>query len=65
MLSLADELGLGPMALVGSSYGGKVALEIAARRPERVTALALLCSAMPGHQPSETLRAFWRRERGC
>jgi 3-oxoadipate enol-lactonase len=62
VLSLADELGLGPMALVGSSYGGKVALEIAARQPERVTALALLCSAMPGHQPSETLRAFWQQE---
>ncbi len=42
VLNLADELGLGPMALVGSSYGGKVALEIAARQPARVTALALL-----------------------
>jgi 3-oxoadipate enol-lactonase len=62
VLDVADELGLGPIALVGSSYGGKVALEIAARQPERVTALALLCSAMPGHEPSEVLRAFWRQE---
>jgi 3-oxoadipate enol-lactonase len=58
VLDVADELGLGPIALVGSSHGGKVALEIAARQPERVTALALLCSAMPGHEPSEVLRAF-------
>jgi len=62
VLSLADELGLGPMALVGSSYGGKVALEIAARQPARVTALALLCAGMPGHEPTPTLRAFWQRE---
>jgi 3-oxoadipate enol-lactonase len=62
VLDVADELSLGPIALVGSSHGGKVALEIAARQPERVTALALLCSAMPGHEPSEVLRAFWRQE---
>ena len=62
VLDVADELGLGPIALVGSSYGGKVALEIAARQPDRVTALALLCSAMPGHEPSEVLRAFWQQE---
>jgi len=62
VLSVADELDLGPVALVGSSYGGKVALEIAARQPERVTALALLCSGMPGHEPTEALRAFWQQE---
>lgn len=39
-----------------------MALEIAARRPERVTALALLCAGLPGHEPSAELDAFDERE---
>ena len=62
VLSLADELDLGPMALVGASSGGEVALEIAARRPRRVTALALVSAGMPGHEPTDALRGFWQRE---
>jgi len=62
VLSLADELDLGPMALVGASSGGEVALEIAARRPRRVTALALVSAGMPGHEPTDELRGFWQRE---
>jgi len=62
VLSLADELDLGPMALVGASSGGEVALEIAARRPQQVTALALVCAGMPGHEPTDELRGFWQRE---
>lgn len=49
VLDLLDELGIGPVAVVGASYGGKVALEIAARWPQRVAALALVCAGMPGH----------------
>jgi 3-oxoadipate enol-lactonase len=59
---LMDELGLERAALVGSSYGGKVSLEIAAQWPDRVTALHLLCSARPGHEPGPQLRAFGARE---
>jgi 3-oxoadipate enol-lactonase len=59
---LLAELGVDRAAYVGSSYGGKVALELAARRPTTVTALALLCAARPGHVSSETLREFGRRE---
>lgn len=62
VVDLAGELSLGPVAVVGASYGGKVALEIAARWPRQVTALALLCAGRPGHEPSDTLRAFGRRE---
>jgi len=62
VLSLADDLDLGPVALVGASGGGRVALEIAARRPQQVTALALVCSGMPGHEPTDALRGFWQRE---
>jgi 3-oxoadipate enol-lactonase len=58
----AGEAGARAVAVVGASYGGKVALEIAARWPERVSALALICAGMPGHEPTEALRDFWRRE---
>jgi pimeloyl-ACP methyl ester carboxylesterase len=41
-----DALGIERAHLVGNSMGGRVALEIALRRPERVGALALLCPAV-------------------
>ncbi|MFC8447773.1 alpha/beta fold hydrolase [Kitasatospora sp. NPDC057223] len=62
VLDLLDHLGVGQAALIASSGGGRVALEIAARRPERLTALALLCTALAGHQPSSGLSAFGDRE---
>ena len=62
VLAVLSELGARTAALAGASYGGKVALQIAARFPERVTALALICAGMPGHEPTGTLRDFWRRE---
>lgn len=62
VLDLLGHLGIGPVAVVGASYGGKVALEIAARWPQRVTALALVCAGMPGHEPTDALRGFWQRE---
>jgi pimeloyl-ACP methyl ester carboxylesterase len=55
-------LGTQPFALVGASGGGRVALEIAARWPERVTALALLCTAWWGREPSAELQAVGARE---
>ncbi|MEU6865390.1 alpha/beta hydrolase [Streptomyces sp. NPDC046876] len=60
--ALLDSLGIERAALVGSSFGGRVALETAARYPERVTALALLCPGLPGHEPSAALRAFGAEE---
>jgi 3-oxoadipate enol-lactonase len=62
ILEVADKLDAGTVALVGASYGGKVALEIAARWPRRVAALALVCAGMPGHEPTDALRGFWQRE---
>ncbi|MFE4357897.1 MULTISPECIES: alpha/beta fold hydrolase [unclassified Kitasatospora] len=62
VLALLDHLGIGTAALVGASYGGRIALTAAALRPEAVTRLALLGAGMPGHQPSDTLRAFGGRE---
>ncbi|URN12321.1 alpha/beta hydrolase [Streptomyces radiopugnans] len=60
--ALLDTLGIGRAALVASSYGGRVALEFAARWPDRVTAMALLCPGMPGHEPGPELAAFDARE---
>lgn len=62
VLDLLDALGIRQAALIASSYGGRVAVEIAARRPDRVSAMALLCPGLPGHEPSAELRAFGERE---
>jgi 3-oxoadipate enol-lactonase len=62
VLALMNDLRIGAFAIVGSSFGGQVALELAARHPQRVAALALLCAGIPGSQPSDELRAFWHRE---
>ncbi len=60
--ALLDALGVAAAAVVGASGGGRVALEFAARWPGRVTALALLCTAAPGHQPGPRLREVGERE---
>ncbi|GLW27233.1 alpha/beta fold hydrolase [Actinoplanes regularis] len=59
---VAELFGDGPVALVGSSGGGQIALELAARRPDRVSALVLLCTALPGHPKSPQRLAFAERE---
>ncbi|MFD8208138.1 alpha/beta fold hydrolase [Streptomyces sp. NPDC059695] len=59
---LLDHLGADRAAVVGSSFGGRVALELAALHPGRVSALALLGTAKPGMDPSEDLRAWGARE---
>jgi 3-oxoadipate enol-lactonase len=62
VIDLMDHLGAERAALVAASGGGRVALEVAARWPSRVTALALICTARAGHEPSTELRAFGERE---
>ncbi|GGP91220.1 alpha/beta fold hydrolase [Streptosporangium pseudovulgare] len=62
VVDLLGNLGIERAALIGSSYGGQVAMEVAARRPDMVTALVLLCSALPGHVPSDVLRSFAEQE---
>jgi 3-oxoadipate enol-lactonase len=62
VVDLLDALGIGRAALIGSSYGGRASVEIAARWPDRVAAMALICAGLPGHEPAPELRAFGARE---
>jgi pimeloyl-ACP methyl ester carboxylesterase len=47
-LALADAVGWGTFRLVGMSFGGMVAQEVAATAPHRVERLALLCTSPGG-----------------
>ncbi|MEU0370827.1 alpha/beta hydrolase [Streptomyces sp. NPDC006283] len=62
VLELLDTLGVERATLIGASYGGEIALEIAARSPQRVGGLLLLCPGRPGHRPGPQLLAFGERE---
>ncbi|MFD9412949.1 alpha/beta fold hydrolase [Streptomyces sp. NPDC059989] len=62
VVALLDRLGIERAALVGSSYGGRVALQVAALHPERVDRLALLCAGRPGHRPGPEVREFGAAE---
>ncbi len=54
-----DALELKTPMLVGHSHGGAVALHLAASKPERVSALALLAPAHPYFQHADQLIAFY------
>ncbi len=57
-------LGGEPFALVGNSYGGAIALRVAAIAPSAVASLALISAPAPGadEEPSEELAAVWETE---
>ena len=58
VLEVLDRLGIADTAVVGASYGGRVATELAATAPDRVTRLVLLAPAAAGMEPGDALRAF-------
>ncbi|MFD4136425.1 alpha/beta fold hydrolase [Streptomyces goshikiensis] len=58
VLALLDRLDIERAAFVGSSYGGRVALRLAALHPDRVRSLALLCPARPAQRRGPALLAF-------
>ncbi|MEV7612330.1 alpha/beta hydrolase [Streptomyces sp. NPDC089799] len=62
VLALLDSLGIERAAVVGSSYGGRIALRLAAAHPGRVERLVLLCSAVPGFVPTPDVREFGAAE---
>jgi pimeloyl-ACP methyl ester carboxylesterase len=56
--ALLDHLGIEDAAVVGSSFGGRVALELATRHPARVRELVLLCPGLRGLDPTPDAQAF-------
>lgn len=60
---LEARLGDRPAALVGASFGGLLCLDVAARRPELVTALVLLDALLFEHDWSDELEAIDAEER--
>lgn len=62
VLDLLDELDVTRFALVGASYGGYVAQQVATAAPERVERLVLLAAPADLVAPDEQLRAMWREE---
>ena len=62
VLALLDELAVADFALVGASYGGFVALQVATAAPDRVTHLVLLAAAAEVAEPDDALRALWQEE---
>jgi 3-oxoadipate enol-lactonase len=58
-----DAFGIEEAALVGNSFGGAVALRVAALNPERVSSLLLFStSSVPDPEPSPELLAAWEAE---
>ena len=62
VVELLDALDIETTALVGSSFGGKIALEVASTYPDRVSALVLLCAAYPGLTPTAAAESFDEQE---
>jgi 3-oxoadipate enol-lactonase len=66
-LALADHVGWETFALVGVSFGGMVAKEVAVTAPERIERLALLCTSPGGPGaasfPLDTLETLAPEER--
>jgi 3-oxoadipate enol-lactonase len=57
-----EELVEGPLAVVGNSLGGRVALELALHRPDLVERLAVIAPGLPGWEWADATRAGWAAE---
>jgi pimeloyl-ACP methyl ester carboxylesterase len=62
VLDTLDALGIERATFVGNSFGGAVALRVAAIAPERVAMLVLVSAPPPDLDPSPRLRAAWEAE---
>jgi 3-oxoadipate enol-lactonase len=57
-----DNLPDGPATLIGTSLGGRLALELALESPEHVAALVLVGAGLADHDWSDEVRAFGAEE---
>lgn len=62
VLAVLDAVGAQDVAVVGSSYGGRLALDLAASRPRRVSRMVLLCPAYGRLPYGEDVTTFGGRE---
>jgi len=62
LLDLLDHVGIERAALVGVSYGGRVALDTAFVAPDRVTCLVLAAPGLREHEWSSVVREFGDEE---
>jgi 3-oxoadipate enol-lactonase len=62
LVALLDDLSIESADVVGASYGGYLAQELAVRHPRRVRSLVLLCPATVLLEPDATLTAFGEEE---
>nr|WP_030504565.1 alpha/beta hydrolase [Micromonospora purpureochromogenes] len=59
VIGLLDTLGIERAALVGCSFGGRVAVDTALAHPERISALALFGAPVSGSEWSEETEQLW------
>ncbi len=59
---LLNHLGVGPVALLGASFGGRVAIDFTLAYPDLVSALVLVGAALGGHDWSEEVQRFGAAE---
>jgi 3-oxoadipate enol-lactonase len=62
LLDVMDAAGIDRAVLVGTSLGGRVALEVALAAPDRVSALVLVGSGLPDHEWSQAVRDYGAAE---
>jgi len=60
--TLLDELSVERASLVGASFGGRVAMELALARPELAEALVLIGASLPDHRWSRTVEEYGSEE---
>ena len=58
VVDVLEALALEGVVLVGASFGGRIALEVALAQPGRVAGLVLVAPALPGHDWSPEVEAF-------
>jgi pimeloyl-ACP methyl ester carboxylesterase len=62
VLEMLDELGIDRFVLVGASYGGYVAQQVASAVPDRVERLVLLAAPSDLLEPDDGMRSLWEEE---